>query len=248
MLGQTTIQNWTAVLSNPLFWLHYFRIDPEYFLENEYALKPAAVSREAIERFRDKYADKITQSDWEGFAFDLYQKDKMDDDQAEFSEINLEFEGGYRIGICFWVQGEYYSLYHPSRTSPLELGFDDPQFHLPIFRFSEMKSLASSVIGNRGPQNGLLLSKTASFGEVGQSEASGYIAERLESLSLFDHEEVRVISAIRMHHRETRYRWWQDAQMGWVNDYPHSHRNPKNNWSQEDFAFLNQFLQAQGIN
>jgi hypothetical protein len=136
----------------------------------------------------------------------------------------------------------HHELAHPELPEPLELGYRDPHFKLPILRWTEVDALAAHLAPRERP----LLLSTAWRGAADDLAAPAAIATGIL-------REAHVLSAAAIEELVVRLlvpveiAWRRHPTLGWVNDGEHSVRNPENeDLTPDEFARLAAFFRAAG--
>jgi hypothetical protein len=185
--------------------------------------------------------------------------DEMDDGEqdramekamAAGSTLHIPFPSGHTWSIRFSSSpGIYHDLTDSAGT--LDLGYDDPHFHLPILRWAEAMHMAdhlrrhwSDLASPPFPAEFLLpllapVAWAASAREVAVVRVA--LAEAWAATAMIPTGSTHELAERLVGECDVGRR--PDPVLGWTNDARHSHRNPSNGfWSPEDAATFRRFL------
>jgi hypothetical protein len=160
---------------------------------------------------------------------------------------NVVVELRFPAGFTWRVQLDpapaiHHALAHPDLAEPIELGYRDPHFKLPILRWAEIEALMQHLSPH---QRVLLLSTAWRAPDEERGPLVDLVTRVLREAGVLRPEAVaelvdRLVEPIDV-------RWHLDAVLGWVNDGNHSVRNPQNeDLDAEGFARLRACLRAAG--
>jgi len=198
-----------------------------------------------LERIFDEKYEKIDALNNRLRGFDLANGN---DETFTGSVLQIPFGSGYTWQMQFnTIPGIYHYLHHPTFSEPLLVGYDDPHFHLPIFRWSEVVRLVLKLekIWTCGFPDHFLLPLFAPLAYLKPSEQSAAQDALLKAwmkTGLLPEEKAREL--VRRLTWTTKIHWTYDENLGWVTDSHHSHRNPLGIWrnTPEAFQQFRQFL------
>jgi hypothetical protein len=157
--------------------------------------------------------------------------------------VELRFPAGYTWRVQFDpAPAIHHALAHPELADPLELGYRDPHFKLPILRWAEVEALARHL---SPPERVLLLSTAWRAPNEERAPVVDLVTHVLREAEVLRPEAIaelveRLVDPIDV-------RWRLDTTLGWVNDGDHSVRNPANeDLDAEGFARLRAVFRAAG--
>jgi hypothetical protein len=211
----------SSYLLLPEFWAshYYLLIEDEEYESNELIQPFFGISCEAVEHF---YSETLVYSDGDPFAepvrLPLIHGFSLEVENADCGDRGHE---------------ERYFINHSSWEKPELLGYQSPHSALPAFRWSEIELISNALHKDSRPIEGaiaLLLLFPAVWLTSGENVSS--VSERLKrewnNLSLIDASIFdRLVSNIIDCTPVTEIAWWEDRELGWINDGQYSFRNPK---------------------
>jgi hypothetical protein len=159
----------------------------------------------------------------------LQEFDQRGPDEA-WPYLEVPVRGG------FTVQAEYagtpsetrFYINHVDWPEPVALGYDSGHFALPAFRWCEVAAIGRACTGINAAR-ALLLAFPA-VGLRAEDEISSVqpmLVEAWRQLGVINRERLEEMTGQNMVHRTGEIRWWEDPQLGWINDGRYSFRNPK---------------------
>lgn len=239
------ISNWQTVLTDKRFWADY------YFLRLE--TDEEETTFELLERIFGVDEDMLFAFHHSLYGFDQ-QTDETAGDLLIGNVLSVSLPSGYEWRIEFnTIPGSYHYLNHPSYAEPLLTGYDDPHFHLPIFRWAEVPALAAWAMKDwQGSYtvNALkpLLAPLAFLSPSDKEPATQWMEAAWRALGLLGEEQIALLVE--------RLTWTMDIQwqytpeIGWTTNAHHSHRHQTGAWHKQPEAFrqFEQFMttMAQG--
>jgi len=220
--------NWGKLLNQRLFWAHHFTNIMGFDLQSG-------------------EVDEKRESELWKLAFQEPSYTPLSEiDSGPFNEQKLEIEiDDYTWTLEFFFEEESatgHRLYHGSWEKPVLLGFNDPHFHLPFIRWSELtkilgRRLQSAVSSHYVPLlllQGIGLDNSDDLNGVRQT-----LQTWLSALKIFSEEGVAIFADALL---QKGYNWVNDDDFGWIQESPNSHRNPdEKHWKQQDFDYWQQF-------
>jgi hypothetical protein len=157
--------------------------------------------------------------------------------------VELHFPAGFAWRVQFDpAPAIHYALAHPDLAEPIELGYRDPHFKLPILRWAEVDALARHLPPH---ERVLLLSTAWRAPDEERGPVMELVTRVLREAEVLHPEAIaelveRLVEPIDV-------RWRLDPALGWVNDGNHSVRNPQNeDLDASGFARLRTFFRAAG--
>lgn len=157
--------------------------------------------------------------------------------------VELHFPAGHTWRIQFDpAPSIHHALVHPDFAEPIELGYRDPHFKLPILRWVEVEALARHLAP---PERVLLLSTAWRAPDDERTPVVALVTRVLEKAEVLRPDAVaelvdRLVEPIDVH-------WRFEPALGWVNNGNHSVRNPENeDLDAEGLTHLRAFLRAAG--
>lgn len=234
----SSIVNWQKALSDRCFWACYLSLRLNY--EDDEAMF------DVLETLFDAGYSEIDAFNNRLRGFD--QENGASDQIITGSSLLIPMGSGYLWQMAFnTTPGIYHYLTHPTFQEPLLAGYDDPHFHLPIFRWTEVLGLVSKLektwLGPFASHFLLpLFAPLAYLKPAEQSAAHETLLAAWTKTSLLP--EDRNIELVRRLTCPRKIHWSYYESLGWVTDSPHSHRNPHGLWRDKPEAFqqFRQFL------
>jgi hypothetical protein len=200
-------------LTDPHFWaMHYYMLigteeaDTGDFIEPFFGVSNKAVN----DYFLREFAQRGPEEMW--------------------PYLEVPVRGGYTVQVEYAGTASETRFYvnHVGWPEPVCLGYESGHFALPAFRWCEVAAIGRAGTGIDAARALLLVFPTVWLrAEDERNRVQSALVEAWGELGVAKCEQFQEMIGQNMEHRTAEIRWWEDPQLGWINDGRYSFRNPK---------------------
>lgn len=194
---------------------------------------PAEAARRMDRGFGEEWISRMERALREA----LEQRDALPEDKS----IPLRFNDGTTWRIRFEPGPADVHLLEEKDGSPLVLGWTGAHFAAPVLRADEARALAASLRrqwqGDFDPKwLPMLLQPIVGLGRKDDARAHrAWLLQAWVETKLLSEQQAQQL--VRRTSKATSKAGWRiDSSYGWVNDFPHSHRNPVGGWPNQELG------------
>jgi hypothetical protein len=155
--------------------------------------------------------------------------------------LGIEYAGIPDYEIRFFINNKAWNV-------PMVIGYKSDHFSLPVLRWDELRRI-SRLAGGENEFTilllflpGIYITDTDNYIEI-----KGTIEHAWSTLNIFQYKEIELLTGKIIKHQKENIHWWEDEQLGWINNGQYSFRNPKNEMHKFDKCLFERISILQNI-